>query len=221
MKLMQCWDDGVTTDIRLVEILRRHGARASFNLNAGLHGPRRQRGWLHQGSEVWRLGRDEWRSVYEGFTVANHSLTHPRLDELPIEQARQEIAQGREQLQQIFGQPVLGFAYPFGGFNAAVAGAVREAGHLYARTTGQAESQWPPADAMALHPSCHFMAPDFWQRLDQARACGVFHFWGHSYEMTTPAQWAAFEQSLVRLNQEPGAHWVDIAAQFTPPDAAP
>jgi hypothetical protein len=30
MKLMQCWDDGVTTDVRLVALLRRHGARATF-----------------------------------------------------------------------------------------------------------------------------------------------------------------------------------------------
>ena len=39
MKLMQCWDDGVSTDVRLVSLLRRHGARATFNLNAGLHAP--------------------------------------------------------------------------------------------------------------------------------------------------------------------------------------
>ena len=37
MKLVQCWDDGVTTDVRLVTLLRRHRVRATFNLNAGLH----------------------------------------------------------------------------------------------------------------------------------------------------------------------------------------
>ncbi len=37
MKLGQCWDDGVTTDVRLVALLRRHGAQATLNLNAGLH----------------------------------------------------------------------------------------------------------------------------------------------------------------------------------------
>ena len=42
MKLVRCWDDGVTTDVRLAGLLRRHGARAPFNLNAGLHGRERQ-----------------------------------------------------------------------------------------------------------------------------------------------------------------------------------
>jgi len=35
MKIVQCWDDGVLDDVRLIEILRRHGAKASFNLNLG------------------------------------------------------------------------------------------------------------------------------------------------------------------------------------------
>ena len=37
MTVVQCWDDGVTTDARLIEILRKHKARATFNLNAGAH----------------------------------------------------------------------------------------------------------------------------------------------------------------------------------------
>ena len=77
VKLVQCWDDGVSTDARLVDVLRRHGAKASFNLNAGLHAPRRTLGWVHRGTDVWRLGWDEMRAVYEGFTIANHNLTHP------------------------------------------------------------------------------------------------------------------------------------------------
>ena len=67
MKLVQCWDDGVTTDVRLVSLLRRHGARATFNLNAGLHPQDRQFGWSHADTEVWRLGLGELREVYDGW----------------------------------------------------------------------------------------------------------------------------------------------------------
>jgi peptidoglycan/xylan/chitin deacetylase (PgdA/CDA1 family) len=105
MKLMQCWDDGVTSDVRLVSLLRRYGAHATFNLNAGLHARERQFGWHHQGTEVWRLGRDELRQVYAGFNVANHSLTHPHPEQLPIESARREIQEGRAHLQDLFDQP--------------------------------------------------------------------------------------------------------------------
>jgi peptidoglycan/xylan/chitin deacetylase (PgdA/CDA1 family) len=214
MKLMQCWDDGVTTDVRLVALLRRHGARATFNLNAGLHAPERQFGWHHQGTEVWRLGRNELRTVYEGFHIANHALTHPHLNGLSPEALRHEVAEGRRQLQALFDQPVRGFVYPFGAFNAAVASAVREAGHVYARTTRAAEAGVDASDAMATAPSCHVLDPDFWPRFERARANGVFWFWGHSYEFVSEAMWAAFEATLGRLCAEPGARWCDPTDLF-------
>lgn len=209
MKLVQCWDDGVTTDIRLVSLFRRHGAGATFNLNAGLHARQRRFSWLHRDTEVWRLGLDELREVYDGFGVANHSLTHPRLDRLLIEEARREIGDGRARLQDLFDQPVHGFVYPFGTFDDAVAQAVRDAGHVYARTTRAAESGVETRDAMAAVPTCHFLAPDFWQRFDRARPTGAFWFWGHSYELVDEAMWTAFEASLERLCAEPGAQWCD------------
>ncbi len=216
MKLVQCWDDGVTTDARLVSLLRRFGARATFNLNAGLHARERRFGWLHHDSEVWRLGLDELREVYDGFAVANHTLTHPRLDQLPIEAARHEIREGRERLQALFDQPVRGFAYPFGTFDDAVAQAVRDAGHLYARTTRASEAGVGTVDAMAAEPSCHFLAHDFWQRFDRARPTGVFWFWGHSYELVDEAMWTAFEACLARLCAEPGVQWCEPEELFDP-----
>lgn len=214
MKLMQCWDDGVTTDVRLVSILRRHGARATFNLNAGLHARERQLGWCHQGTEVWRLGHSELRGVYDGFTVANHTLTHPHLEDLPLEAARAEIRDGRTRLQDLFDQPVDGFVYPFGTFDDGVKQAVREAGHVYARTTRDAKAGVETFDAMVAAPSCHFMAPDFWQRFDRARSTGFFWFWGHSYELVDEEMWTTFEDSLARLCAEPGAQWCDPVDLF-------
>ena len=216
MKLMQCWDDGVTTDVRLVSLLRRHGARATFNLNAGLHARERRFGWQHQGTEVWRLGHDELREVYAGFTIANHTLTHPHLAQLPLDEARREIVDGRARLQDLFGQPVRGFVYPFGSFDAAVAQAVRDAGHSHARTTQAAECGVDTQDAMAAAPSCHVLAPDFWQRFERARPGGVFWFWGHSYELISEAMWAAFGAACeyVRLSQLAEAQ--GLFAEFSP-----
>src|SRR4051812_27602133 len=95
MKIVQCWDDGVTDDIQLIEILRRHGARASFNLNFGLHGAKRVEGWKFRDKDVQRLALPELRSVYEGFTIANHTLNHPVLPGMALDEARREIMQGR------------------------------------------------------------------------------------------------------------------------------
>jgi peptidoglycan/xylan/chitin deacetylase (PgdA/CDA1 family) len=96
MTVVQCWDDGVATDVRLVDILRRYGAKATFNLSDGLHAKHRSLSFVYEGVEVRRLGRDELRDVYDGFTIANHSLTHTRLDQMPVEVARREITEGRD-----------------------------------------------------------------------------------------------------------------------------
>lgn len=214
LTVVQCWDDGVATDVRLADLLRRLGIPATFNLCAGLHAQRPRFGWMHQGTEVWRLGWKAMRDVYAGFTIANHSLTHPNLCELPIAAARHEIAAGRDRLQQFFGQPVTGFAYPFGAFNPAVAALVRETGHLYARTVGPADTPFPPADPMVFHPSCHFLAPEFWSRYENARRRGVFYFWGHSYELVDESLWQAFEAQLLRMDEDPDACWGELPALF-------
>lgn len=143
MIVVQCWDDGVKTDVRLVDMLRRHGAKATFNRNAGLHDRHRQFGWIHGGNEVSRLGWDEMKKVYQGFTIANHTLTHPRLELMERAAAWCEIAEGRDRLQQFFGQAVSGFAYPFGTCNEAIIQMVRDSGHVYARTTASVSHPFP------------------------------------------------------------------------------
>ncbi|MDD5705446.1 MAG: polysaccharide deacetylase family protein [Kiritimatiellae bacterium] len=205
MIVLQCWDDGVASDARLVEILREYNAKATFNLCASLHTPERTPG---------RLGLREMKTVYDGFTIANHSLTHPSLAEIPIEAARRDIREGRDRLQQIFGQPILGFAYPNGSYNEPVMAAVREAGHIYARTVVNVEQPFPPEDAMAFHPSCHFLAPDFWARYERAERNGVFYFWGHSYEMRSEAMWQAFRELIQRISSDSRARWGNLTELF-------
>ncbi len=217
MTVVQCWDDGVTTDVRLVEILRRYRAKATFNLNAGLHQKQRKPGWTYKNTEVWRLGWDEMRELYSGFTIANHSLTHPQLQLMSVEAARRDIVEGRERLRQFFGQPILGFAYPGGTYNEAVMKLVREAGHVYARTVRNVDYPFPPEDAMAFHPCCHFRAPDLLARYEKAKKNGVFYFWGHSYEMITEAMWVECEEIIAHISADPEARWGNVVDLFVDP----
>ncbi len=214
LTVVQCWDDGVTADVRLADVLRRHGAKATFNLNAGLHEVQRTPSFRYRDTEVVRLGWDEMREVYAGFTIANHSLTHPYLERLSTQEMWRELAEGRERLQQFFGQAVFGFAYPFGTYDSTVMAAVRDAGHVYARTDGNADHCFPPCDPMAFHPTCHFLADDFQARYEKARAGGVFYFWGHAYELTTEAMWLAFGHTIAGISADPAARWGEITELF-------
>jgi peptidoglycan-N-acetylglucosamine deacetylase len=123
----------------------------------------------------------------------------PAFDQITSKAARRDIAEGRERLQQFFAQSVLGFAYPFGLYSEAVMQLVREAGHVYARTAQSVDYAFPPGNAFAFHPYCHFPAPDLWSHYEIANKCGVFYFWGHSYEMVTEAKRSTFEND--RTNQ--------------------
>ncbi len=214
MTVVQCWDDGVTTDVRLTDILRRHGAKATFNLNPGTHREERGSGWTHKNTEVLRLGRNELRDVYDGFTIGSHTVTHPRLERIPIDAARAEISEGRRQLQDLFGQPVYGFAYPCGTYNEEVMEAVREAGHRYARTTQRADRPFPPDDPMALHPCGHFLDADLPEKYEAAKPGGVFYFWGHSYEMISEDMWTAFEGFIEHISADPDSRWGEVWEQI-------
>lgn len=214
MKVVQCWDDGVSADIKLIDILRRHNAKATFNLNAALHNKERSHGWDYLDTKVYRLGWNEMKDVYEGFVIANHSLTHPRLEQIPIEDARKEIVEGRKQLQDFFDAPITGFAYPFGTYNQEVMDLLRDAGHSYARTVKNAPLAFPPEDPMAFHPTCKFNAEDFWKHYEKARECGVFYFWGHSYELINETMWNDFEDKIKKITADENSEWVDVVDLF-------
>jgi peptidoglycan/xylan/chitin deacetylase (PgdA/CDA1 family) len=49
-----------------------------------------------------------------GHIIGNHTYAHHQLSALALEEAIEQIRRGRAELEDILGQPVLHFAYPFG-----------------------------------------------------------------------------------------------------------
>jgi peptidoglycan/xylan/chitin deacetylase (PgdA/CDA1 family) len=58
-----------------------------------------------------------------------HSLTHPRLSQIPTEEARREIAGSGELMRDLFGINVRTFAFPYGDYNTATVELCRDAGY--------------------------------------------------------------------------------------------
>jgi peptidoglycan/xylan/chitin deacetylase (PgdA/CDA1 family) len=215
IQVIQAWDDGVCSDVRLIEVLRRHRAKATFCLNPGLYQDERSFGWLHEGREVWRLGSLELRDVYEGFEICSHSMTHPRLTDLSPDQLQWEVDGSRRALENIFQEPVLGFCYPFNDYNSAVINAVRSAGYIWARGGEHRDDIFPPAEIFAFHPNCRFDDADFMGKYQRSKETGgVFFFWGHSYELIDEPMWERFEGLIERISFDPDARWSSIADLF-------
>jgi peptidoglycan/xylan/chitin deacetylase (PgdA/CDA1 family) len=62
------------------------------------------------------LSHKEIRQLADGglVEIGAHTVTHPVLSAIPLMQQHQEIRQSKVQLEEILGQPVESFAYPYG-----------------------------------------------------------------------------------------------------------
>ena len=197
------YDDGTTQDIRLAEIFRRYGCKATFNLNSGLLG---QPGELmRDGVRVGhnKVSADRVRQIYNGFEIASHTLTHPNLTQLSEEQIVCEVEEDRNHLSELVGYEVVGMAYPCGGVNQdeRVAEIIkRRTGIRYARTTMSTYRFDPQDDLMRFCPTVHHHAD--WEAMfrlgEQFLALSpqtpsVFYIWGHSFEFDLRPSWNEFE----------------------------
>ena len=51
-------------------------------------------------------------------TIGAHTISHPKLDTLSLEEQRAEIMQSKQELEAILGHPIRHFSYPHGAYNA-------------------------------------------------------------------------------------------------------
>ena len=205
------YDDGVIEDKRLLSIMEAHGVKGTFNLNSGCFAPE---GTVHaEGEGHYRMTASACRELYasEYAEVACHSLTHPFLDQLTAPEVMRELLEDRQNLERMTGRVVRGFAYPYGAFNAAVAGMLRAAGFAYARTVISTGSFELPADPMLLPATCHHNDPRLNELADRflaldpdsARGSGrspkLFYLWGHAYEFYDNDNWQVIEDFLDKV----------------------
>ena len=218
-QVVQCWDDGVHNDVRLVELLKKYKAKATFNINPGIAAidSNRRPTWIYKERfKVERLGIDEMKDLYKGFTLAGHSMTHPNLTKLDQGTLSAELQECKDILREEFSQLRCGFAYPFGAYDAKVQEALKKSGYVYARTVSNISGPLPLDSPLALPTHGHFMMKDFWTRYEDIRTTGgVFYFWGHSYEMMDePSLWDDFEEKLARISADSRAKWADVIDLF-------
>lgn len=79
---------------------------------------------------------DEMRVwAQHGHEVGSHTLTHPHLTEIPLEQAEREIILSKTMIEDALGETIHSFAYPYGDENDIVRQLVAKAGYKFAVTT--------------------------------------------------------------------------------------
>jgi len=217
-----CWDDGLTTDIRLIEIFRKYHAKATFNLNPGFvtQTKRHPGTWPAMAPFAERLALSEYRSVYEGFCVASHGMMHLTPD-TAADVFLKDAIDAKHFLEDMFQRECPGFAWPNGSTsdNPEILRKMREAGFRYGRTLNAAEKILPCAEPLLLPSTCHFRWDSFrelWEKAHEPENA-VFYFWGHSCEMRDdPKEWARMETLVKMISEDPAAKWVDVIDLVNP-----
>jgi len=128
------FDDGYADAFTTaLPILQRHGFVATFYIVSGFVGQPGYMGW-----EEIRALRDA------GMEIGAHSISHPDLTGLGLEELRAQVGQSGALIAAEIGQPVVSFCYPGGRFSDTVVAVTREAGYTSATTTIQDGPQSDP-----------------------------------------------------------------------------
>ena len=199
------YDDGVTQDIRLIELLNKYNLKCTFNLNSELLG---KPGILlreNQRISHYEISPEDVKYVYDGHEVAVHTLTHPNLTTLSKPEIIHQVEKDRCNLSELVGYDVHGMAYPCGGINNDDRTAEIIKNHTqikYCRTITNTDSFNLQDNLFRLNPNVYHIL-EFERLMNMGKTFlemttekpQIFYIWGHAYEMDFhPVYWIKLEE---------------------------
>ena len=96
------FDDGITQDIRFVELMNKYNLKGTFNLNSALM--KNEFEWTHEsGLVIKRLPENVVINLYKNHEIASHTLTHPFMDNMSEDEIMYEMGEDKKNLEKLFG----------------------------------------------------------------------------------------------------------------------
>lgn len=222
--LTTSWDDGHRSDVRLARMLSEYGLKATFYIS-----PRN-----HEFSGEDLLTPQEIRDLSSEFEIGAHTLTHPRLPTISEVEAEREVTGSKNVLEQITGCAVDTFCYPYGSYKELHVQLVKAAGYRYARTVtryrfdlndpyeagtslhiynyGFGLEPWRTARFVNFRPTKTWRCLE-WQALGRSMfehvlaEGGIFHIWGHSWEIDNNNDWERLRDLFEYVSGHPGVRY--------------
>lgn len=218
------WDDGHKLDVRLSELLKKYNIQGTFYV-----APKN-----HELLASNTLNDHQIKEISSSFEIGAHTIIHKALTGLPDNVAFSEIKDSKKYLEKVTGKVVNSFCYPLGKYKAKHAKMVEDAGFTYARTVSRHStgSNGMPFEAeTSVHTYNHWS--DLWEifsfsgfnpvktikyfqwdnlakeMFDRTlENGGVFHLWGHSWEIDKHNDWNKLEDVLKYISNKSGVEYV-------------
>lgn len=209
------FDDGYTdtrtTDEDLINLFKKYGARATFNLMTD----------QYKGQEALTAKIKALYDMNQGMEVANHTSAHLHfVDDCnsDADAYTAQIGEGKDFLEDLFGYDIKGFVYPYyNPANETVYQYLKEEGFLYGRNNRGDDSFVPETDFLnwtqtSRRPYGHTdgsksyatLAGEY-VNLDTQGELTEFSLWAHSYsdfKVNGVNDWSAIEDTLEILKTE-------------------
>ena len=200
MRIQFSFDDGAKQDIGLAQMLKQYG----FEKNTIFFVPNN-----------CELPVESLRELSnQGFELGGHTQSHPNdMKLLNEEQLIKEIGGNAKWLEDITGKKPKWFCYPSGRYNEDTIRIVKKFGFEKARTVLVGEYKQPKnnfriATSVHIYPnrkeykgkSWLAYAYDILEKASREKD-GVFHVWGHSFELAKYNLFDEFEELLKKIEQ--------------------
>jgi len=206
-------------------MLKEHGLKATFYV-----APENQ-----EFAKQDLLSLPEVRDLSQDFEIGAHSMTHRRLPTISEQEAAREIIESKAVLEQATGKEIKVFCYPGGAYTKLHVQLVKDAGYRYARTVARHTfTVGDPYEAgTSLHVYNHGFGLDLWRTarfakfqpmkvlrclewdalakamFDQViKEGGIYHIWGHSWEIDEHGDWERLESVFSYISANPKVSYV-------------
>lgn len=203
------WDDGYSKDVKLANLLDSYGVKGTFYIPI-------------RSINKW-LSIDDLSTIAENHEIGAHTISHCNLTETTLSKAQHEIIESKKQLEQILNVNIDCFCYPNGKYNEDIKTLVKNSRYICARTL-QRFCFGLPNDLFQMGTTLQVLnfKRDFfsilkitksplssigavldWQYLAKLmfdyvlNKGGVYHLWGHSWEIEKRGYWDNLENFLI------------------------
>lgn len=200
------WDDGHKLDLRLSGLLKKYNIAGTFYISP--HNREIIPNHLLSDSQV--------RQLSANFEIGAHTYNHFDLTKIPLDRAEKEIIESKKYLENLLHKEISSFCYPRGQFNPDIKRIVQKAGFRLGRTIKRFETTMgvdPYSLPTTVHVYDHLqdlvniplillnktiswdsLAIKFFDRVNAQG--GIFHLWGHSWEIDKNGDWERLENIL-------------------------